>query len=157
MAEENTEWALTIYKPNLPGQLAAISGEEPFQWNSGEREKEAREYFEAAILAAKMGIQGQSRLQLKEVLKLTFVDFLKRHRANVTFGYASLPTAYPLNTAEVLMDPATFRLIEILEVYSCPRVFGERGLNLNSLRISEKKGCCMLQVGFLDEVCIVSY
>ncbi len=149
------EFPLAIYRPDLGGQLATLSGGRPFVWNSAEREKAAKERFEAAILATDVEEKGQARLQLQETLKLTFVDFLQRHKLGVSFEH-QLREGFSLNTGEIFLSPEVFDLIKILEEYPYPRVFGQNGLDLGLVRIAQGKGGgVVLELRFLSEVCIV--
>lgn len=154
MPEGNTWFGLTIWEPDFERQLAAIGDGKPFKWQNIGLQKQAKEHFEAAALAYNMGIEGQMKLQLQEVLRLSFEDFLNRHHIRVSFG-ESVSESFPLNTPKILLSPAVFDLLKILEDYPFPQVFGRNGLDLESLRIAEKKGECLLQVRFLKSVCAV--
>lgn len=169
MADEKTEASLVIVEMDLQGQLATLGEGRPFKWYDPEIEKQASECFDAARLLANLAkkkaeqsetkltsqeVLNQARLQLREVIKLTFVDFLKRHGMCVNFG-ESLPKSYSLDTYEVFMPPETFKIIEVLAAYPYSQVFGKEGLASNAIRIGEKKGRCALELRLFDQVCTV--
>lgn len=170
MADKNNSFSLTVYgSEDLEGYLARLAGGSSFEWHSVEREREAKKCFKQLIAAARLiavgeqrdkttftleEIRGQAWLQGWEIAKLTFVDFLERYQVKATFD-KSLSEGYPLNTAKVFIPLKVFDLLEVLKKYPYPPAFGTKGLDLNSIRVAERKGGCVLELKFFGEACTI--
>lgn len=154
--------------------LLKISNPSSFEWDNWEKRKEAEEHFEAGSLSVHVGDLNQAEQRVEKILRLSFEDHLEGHKMGVDFGehgygksllspvyyeryrYRDIPTAYTLDTNAIFLPPKTFTFIDILRKYPYPQAFGEDGLDLGSIWISQDIGLDKLEIRFLETACVLS-
>lgn len=151
--------ALALYKnassTTLPNQLQKLGDGRTFEWQRPENQKKAEDHYEAAQLVVGIN-RDQAMLQLREVLKITLVDFLARMGVQVRFQPTERLSWRPLNTYQLFMSPRVFEVLRSLKKYPAQRAFFDgRGLDINSIKISADHGETALWLTFIGQECLI--